>query len=456
VTFFDDIRKKLREQEISVDQLDVKFTSKTKLGGGAFGDVFCGKYQNREVAVKVLKFTQLDNRIISDFKREISVLCKISTHPNIVTFIGWAYGNIVVEGSVSEKRLMIVTELVPGQTIYAFRKFLDCNIEHSILGKPLDQNGMIDIAHQICSGMAFIHKKGIAHRDLKSENVMVYGQYKVIILDFGLSRALNNTTMATHHSTPRHGGGMTTIALGGGTLHWTCRQGTVCFEAPEILFSRSSNYFCGDVYSFAIVLYELVTGKLSWDDLPGQDKERALREKLMNNERPTIPYNIAVDYPQLVALICDCWELQPQKRPTFRRLEQIFADLKNGKVPKRYPIDDNDPMGELVELDTVGDPITKESTQSAMSDMKSLANTRFTVINYGKRMMKMPTQENDPVIVRRSSRVSVSTLRGVQGTDDVVDMLQQLSGRSREQVVDALRTSDNNPDRAFYRLTGMT
>jgi len=137
-------------------------------------------------------------------------------------------------------------------------------------------------------------------------------------------------------SNPRHGGSTTSIVVGGDTLKWTCRQGTPFFEAPEILFSRSSNYFYGDVYSFGIVLYELVTGKLAWEDLTG-DKERALRENLKANKRPAIPYQIAVDYPQLVALICDCWELEPLKRPTFRRLEQIFADLKIGKVPKRNP-----------------------------------------------------------------------------------------------------------------------
>jgi len=227
----------------------------------------------------------------------------------------------------------------------------------------------------------------------------------------------------------------------------------------------------------------LVTGKLAWEDLVG-DKERALRENLKANKRPPIPYQITVDYPQLVALICDCWELEPLKRPTFRRLEQIFADLKVGKAPKRHPINTNDPLGDLVDRDIVGqEPITNLSTKSAMSDIKYLTNTRFTAINFHERVMEKPTNFTpEPLFQQRSTRVSsraiqdktqivqdvtrhsrediglrasnnrTSTCVSTQTIPDKIAMLQEVTRCSREDVVSALKASNNDDELAIQFL----
>jgi serine/threonine protein kinase len=176
-------------------------------------------------------------------------------------------------------------------------------------------------AAQVCAAMAYLHGRGVIHRDLKSANILLdrrappaggatYGESadqsadecadpldNVKVGDFGLSRVL-----ATREAS------MTT---GTGTFKWM---------APELLLNKRYNGSV-DVFSFGVVLYELCTGAVPYDDLtPMEAAVRVVSEAL----RPTLPPDVA---PALAATMRACWAADAAARPPFADLAAALAEL---------------------------------------------------------------------------------------------------------------------------------
>lgn len=215
---------------------------------------------------------------LGEFHRELEVVKDLS-HPHICAFIGVSVGG---------PYHCIVFEYLEGGTLTKYLRGRN----------PVPSAGeRIRVANEIAEGMLYLHSQGIVHRDLKSSNILLDGQDRVRIVDFGLSCA----------------------AQGGADL--TAETGTYRWMAPEVI--RHEPYsFPADVYSFGIILWEMVVRKQPFEGMtPIQAAFAVARQGL----RPQIPETTP---PSLARLIRQCWIGNPQARPFFKDIISAMPLIK--------------------------------------------------------------------------------------------------------------------------------
>ena len=148
------------------------------------------------------------------------------------------------------------------------------------------QDKALDIARQVCAGLAAAHEKGVLHRDLKPANVMLDGQGKVRLTDFGLAGLAE--------------------ALSGADV----RSGTPSYMSPEQLQGREVTVR-SDIYALGLLIYELVTGRRAFEGKGLAELTRKHRD-----ERPIEPSAIVPDLdPAVERTILACLEKDPKRRP---------------------------------------------------------------------------------------------------------------------------------------------
>ena len=214
------------------------FTFGNLLGKGAIGHVFsavdCSDGSN--VAVKVVKTAQLNKVQRDDLEREVDILSHLQ-HTNVIHLKSSFRDSI---------HCYLVMQLVQGNEL--FEKIV--NSGH--IQEPVAQG----IIWQLATALAYLHAKGIAHRDVKPENVMInVSPFKVTLADFGLS-------VKIHSSSPA-------------ALRRFC--GTPLYIAPEIV-CRATHGFKADVYSLGVLLYVVLTGEPPFDD----ESNEALFDSIRN------------------------------------------------------------------------------------------------------------------------------------------------------------------------------
>ncbi|MCH7766715.1 MAG: serine/threonine-protein kinase, partial [Acidobacteria bacterium] len=205
-----------------------------KIGAGGMGEVYraTDTKLNREVALKILpeKFAQ-DHDRMSRFRREAQVLASLN-HPNIAAIHG-----LEQEGDTQA----IAMELVEGPTLAE-------RIKQGAL--PLDE--ALNIAKQIAEALEAAHEKGIIHRDLKPANVKVTPEGTVKVLDFGLAKALEDDPSSIDISESPT---LSVAATQAGVI-----LGTAAYMSPEQARGQAVDKRA-DIWSFGVVLYEMLTGK---------------------------------------------------------------------------------------------------------------------------------------------------------------------------------------------------
>ncbi|XP_020983395.1 serine/threonine-protein kinase STE20 isoform X1 [Arachis duranensis] len=255
-----------------------------ELGSGTFGTVYHGKWRGTDVAIKRIKkscFTGRSSeqeRLTVEFWREADILSKLH-HPNVVAFYG-----VVQDG--------------PGGTMATVTEFMvDGSLRHVLLRKDryLDRRKRLIIAMDAAFGMEYLHSKNIVHFDLKCDNLLVNLKDPLRPIckvgDFGLSKIKRNTLVS---------GGVR------GTLPWM---------APELL-NGSSNKVSEkvDVFSFGIVLWEILTGEEPYANM----HYGAIIGGIVNNTlRPTIPSYCDNEWRTLME---QCWAPNPAARPSFTEI----------------------------------------------------------------------------------------------------------------------------------------
>lgn len=253
-----------------------------KIGEGGMSEVYkakCNKL-NRFVAVKILKKQFADNKDIAlKFKREATAIANLSD-ANIV--------NILDVGTQDDIDY-IVMELVTGKTLKEL-------INYS--GK-LTYNTAIKIALQIAKALDCAHRNNIIHRDIKPQNILVTENGEVKVTDFGIAKSTDSQTITN-----------TTSIIG--SAHYL---------SPE---QAKGTYidFRSDIYSFGIVLYEMVTGRLPFEgDSPVTVALKHLQEE------PVPPKNINSAIPDsLNKLILKAVEKEPIKR--YQNAKEMIQDLQ--------------------------------------------------------------------------------------------------------------------------------
>ncbi|XP_076926504.1 CBL-interacting serine/threonine-protein kinase 1-like [Bidens hawaiensis] len=220
-------RKSCGDDGMQQQQLG-KYEIGRTLGEGNFGKVKYAKdvQTGHPFAVKILEKTRIKNLNFSDqIKREIATL-KILKHPNVVR---------LHEVLASKTKIYMILEYVNGGELFE---------TIATKGKLSESDGR-KLFQQLIDGVTYCHDKGVYHRDLKLENVLVDAKGSIKISDFGLS------------ALPQH-------LRDDGLLHTTC--GSPNYVAPEILQNRGYDGATSDTWSCGVILYVILTECLPFDD----------------------------------------------------------------------------------------------------------------------------------------------------------------------------------------------
>ena len=209
-----------------------------KIGQGGMGEVYRAEDTNlsREVAIKVLpeQFTQ-DPQRLARFEREAKLLASLN-HPNIAAIYGFEEADDV---------RFLAMELVPGETL-----------QERVAKGPVPVEEALEVCRQIAEGVEAAHEKGVIHRDLKPANVKVTPEGKVKILDFGLAKAFEDETPVTD------------ISQSPTLTEEMTRAGVILGTAPYMSPEQAKGEVVdkrADIFAFGCVLYELLTGKKTFD-----------------------------------------------------------------------------------------------------------------------------------------------------------------------------------------------
>ncbi|KAK4263495.1 hypothetical protein QN277_028894 [Acacia crassicarpa] len=273
-----------------IDPSELDFTNSVRIGKGSFGEILKAHWRGTPVAVKrILPSLSDDRLVIQDFRHEVNLLVKVR-HPNIVQFLG----------AVTDKKpLLLITEYLRGGDLHQHLK------EKGTLSPLTAVNFALDIAR----GLAYLHNEPevIIHRDLKPRNVLLVNSSAdhLKVGDFGLSKLIK---VKNSHD----------------VYKMTGETGSYRYMAPEVFKHRRYDKKV-DVFSFAMILYEMLEGEPPFASYEPYDAAKHVAE----GHRPTIRGKGFT--PELRQLTVECWSAEMNQRPSFleilKRLEKIKENL---------------------------------------------------------------------------------------------------------------------------------
>ena len=247
------------------------------LGAGGMGEVYRAfdPRLKREVAIKVLLGESSDDRM-ARLEQEARVAGSLN-HPHIVT---------VFDIGAHDGRPFVVLELLHGETLR--NRFSADRVRRSV--------AVMDIAVQIARGLAAAHAKGIVHRDLKPENVFIVDGGHVKILDFGLAQR-------------RPGVGSESATTAGVHTETGVVLGTAGYMSPEQVRGASVD-MRSDLFSFGIILYELLSGINPFRRKTGVESLTAI----LNDEPPDLATAVGDVSSPLARIVHRCLQKEPDDR----------------------------------------------------------------------------------------------------------------------------------------------
>ena len=284
-----------------------------RIGAGGFGSVFLAQWTPRErsggaeaagtrtVAVKVLTAA---SAAVIELCKEASLLCA-ARHANVVAVFGLSVG--------PDTSLSLVMEFCRGGSLFGllhpdYGKESKADQARGAAGGGAEATGpapalvlleglrVVRLMQDSAAGMAFLHSRGLIHRDLKSANLLLDAEHeRCKVCDFGLSREAFLTAKMT-------------------------RVGSVQWAAPEVLLGVAYG-LRADVWSFGVVLWELCTGKVPFDGIPRPELARAVALEGLRLAPPKLD---ARRCPiQLLRLMAACFSSE-HDRPQFHAIGTIL------------------------------------------------------------------------------------------------------------------------------------
>ena len=251
------------------------------LGKGSFAEVYKGWWR-RPVAIK--KFRNLARQEqLDSFGRETRIL-RMMNHVGIARFCGI---------HTDLPNLSFLLECVDGSSIH--------EICHADKERPLHEKEAMGLCLQLSEVMCYVHSRDVVHRDLKPTNVLVSSKGMVKLIDFGLAHQGDPSQI------PKH----------------SIMAGTPVYLPPEVLREECVSTAL-DVYSFGIIVWEMVSRALPFQ---GLTLKQMLAAVTQDNARPEIPLHCS---PGMQAIIQSCWHADLHQRPSF---EFVSARLKELGAP---------------------------------------------------------------------------------------------------------------------------
>ncbi|KAG0454313.1 hypothetical protein HPP92_025617 [Vanilla planifolia] len=271
-SFSNQVGKPTDETAWEIDFRMLKFDR--KLASGSYCDLYQGTYSSQDVAIKVLKPEKVSADMQREFAQEVYIMRKVR-HKNVVRFIG---------ACTKPTSLCIVTEFLSRGSLYDF-----LHKQKGVFKLP----ALLRVAVDVSKGMNYLHQSNIIHRDLKAANLLMDENEVVKVADFGVARVKAQSGVMTAET---------------GTYRWM---------APEVIEHKPYDHKA-DVFSFGIVLWELLTAKLPYEYLTPLQAAVGVVQKGL---RPTIPKHTN---PKLVELLEMCWHHDPALRPNFSEVLDIL------------------------------------------------------------------------------------------------------------------------------------
>jgi serine/threonine protein kinase/predicted Zn-dependent protease len=262
-----------------------------KLGEGGMGIVYLAEDTKlkRNVAIKFLpKHIAANTEERQRFEVEAQAAASLN-HPNIAT---------IHAIEQADDQSFLVMEYVDGETI---KKFVEQDAKSFTVKKVLE------VAIQVCEGLNAAHEKGIVHRDIKSDNIMLTRKGQVKIMDFGLAKVKGGTKLTAVGST----------------------VGTAAYMSPEQAQGEDVD-IRSDIFSFGVVLYEMLTTRLPFD----AEHQAALIYSLVNeNPQPIARFNDKVSQ-KLEDIVFKSLEKDRDER--YQHIDDMLADLRREKKNIEY------------------------------------------------------------------------------------------------------------------------
>jgi serine/threonine protein kinase/beta-lactam-binding protein with PASTA domain len=257
------------------------------LGNGGMANVFVGTdtLLRRRVAIKVLREQYAtDDDFVKRFSYEAQSAAKLS-HPNIVN---------VYDFGREDHAYYIVMELVEGTTLAELMR------NERVLPEPV----AVDYAIQIASGLAYAHRQGLLHRDVKPANILVTSDDVVKLSDFGIARAVSEHTLGVTQP------GMV--------------MGSVAYISPEQAQGHDIDERA-DLYSVGVVLYQMLTGALPFTG----DNPVAVALKHVSEEPPPIDPATTGVSPAVASIVARLLRKDPAER--FASATELASALREAR-----------------------------------------------------------------------------------------------------------------------------
>jgi serine/threonine protein kinase len=285
-----------------------------QIGEGSFGRVYFAWWNETPVAVKMLTgpvpvddeeadaTTSMSSPLMDGLAKESSLMASLR-HPNVVGFLGVCLGPPCIVTEYCSRGSL--TDVLRGGKSSAAK------------ANMLDWTKRLNMSLDAAKGMLYLHARAppIIHRDLKSPNLLVDKHWRVKVSDFNLSKLMDEGSVMS--------------SMAATNPRWL---------APEILTGNNAT-FASDVYSFAIVMWEMLTWDLPWGITNPWQVVTVVTEggRLEVTDRSALPGPDTMQFEELdkyVALMRKCWAHNPDDRPSFQEIIAELRDMLSARTGK--------------------------------------------------------------------------------------------------------------------------
>lgn len=299
--------------------LDERYKIVERIGTGGFGTVYkvWDDYTDRYKALKIIhKHFYSDKEVISDLKQEAKILMNLR----------------------SEHVVRLWDIHLKGATKYIDMEYIEqgdlVDLKLSYPGKKIPEEKVIELTKQMVNGMKYIHDNNVIHKDIKPQNIMLTKNGIVKIMDFGISETFRSSMSR---------------------IKETSRSGTPAYMSPEQLIGKDVGKE-SDIWSFGVMLYELLSGKQLFTGKTTSEIHHSIREKLdVEQNKETRQFNQygSVLFPDDISeaietILQKCLQYNYQDR--YRDFGEIEKELRRMEEEEKKKQLDRE-KDEQVELD---------------------------------------------------------------------------------------------------------